>query len=99
MIFQIVRLEKILLLQDDNALLRLSWTLTLRPATKIFVLVQPSIRILYIDLDRTVSLVAVPSLLMCRDIVGASSGLLDDHSTPSPDIVSHLCSASAIWKA
>lgn len=77
-------LDGILLLQYDNALLRLSRALTLRPAIEVFVLVEPSIRILDVDLGRTVPLVAVLSLLMCREIVCAYSNcrkpkiLLDD---------------------
>lgn len=105
MMFQVMlKLERILLLQDDDALLRLSGAFTLRPATEVFVLVKPSIRVLDIDLRGTVSLVSVPSLLMCRIVVGASSDcwksevLLYDHGTPSSDVFSHLCSASAVWK-
>jgi hypothetical protein len=66
------------------------------------VLIEPPIRILDIDLGGTVPLVAIPSFLMRRIVVGACSDrwkpitLLDDSSTPSSDVFSHLCSSSAV---
>jgi hypothetical protein len=98
-------LERVLLLQHDNALRRLTWTLPLRPARKIFVLVKPSIRVLNIDLGRTVPLVAVPSFLVRREVVGTGSNcwksitLVNDFSTALSDIVSQLRSSPAVWEA
>jgi hypothetical protein len=83
----------------------LSWTVTARPAMTSLVPVERSIRILDIDLGGTVPLVAIPSLLMRRIVVGACSDcwkpitLLDDSSTPSSDVFSHACSSFAVWEA